>query len=90
MHRQYLLCVCAGSMVAMLSHMHSYRSRALLGACAYNSTGRRYAPISEMRLITNIFTESVDSVCRDMTYTQYMPIQKNLSKSQKRYTYKPL
>ena len=35
-------------------------------------------------------TESVDSVCRDMTYTQYMPIQKNLSKSQKRYTYKPL
>ena len=35
-------------------------------------------------------TESVDSVCRDTTYTQYMPIQKNLSKSQKRYTYKPL
>ena len=31
-----------------------YRSRALLGACAYNSTGRKYAPISEMRLITNI------------------------------------
>ena len=29
-----------------------YRSRALLGACAYNSTGRKYAPISEMRLIT--------------------------------------
>ena len=28
-----------------------YRSRALLGACAYNSTGRKYAPISEMRLI---------------------------------------
>ena len=35
-------------------------------------------------------TESVDSVCRDTTYTQYMLIQKNLSKSQKRYTYKPL
>ena len=35
-------------------------------------------------------TESVDSVCRDTTYTQYMPIQKNLAKSQKRYTYKPL
>ena len=34
--------------------------------------------------------ESVDSVCRDTTYTQYMLIQKNLSKSQKRYTYKPL
>ena len=32
-------------------------------------------------------TESVDSVCRDTTYTQYMLIQKNLSKSQKRYTY---
>ena len=32
----------------------TYRSRALLGACAYNSTGRKYAPISEMRLITNI------------------------------------
>ena len=35
-------------------------------------------------------TESVDSVYRDTTYTQYMLIQKNLSKSQKRYTYKPL
>ena len=35
-------------------------------------------------------TESVDSVCRDTTYTQYMLIQKNLSKSQKRYTYKAL
>ena len=31
-----------------------YRSRVLLGACAYNSTGRKYGPISEMRLITNI------------------------------------
>ena len=31
-----------------------------------------------------IITESVDSVCRDTTYTQYMPIQKNLSKTQKR------
>ena len=40
--------------------------------------------------IVAIITESVDSVCRDTTYTQYMPIQKNLSKSQKRYTYKPL
>ena len=30
-----------------------YRSRVLLGACAYNSTGRKYAPISEMRLIMN-------------------------------------
>ena len=37
-----------------------------------------------------LVTESVDSVCRDTTYTQYMLIQKNLSKSQKRYTYKPL
>ena len=36
---------------------------------------------------TYIITESVDSVCRDTTYTQYMPIQKNLSKSQKWYTY---
>ena len=35
-------------------------------------------------------TESVDSVRRDTTYTQYMLIQKNLSNSQKRYTYKPL
>ena len=34
--------------------------------------------------------DSVESICRDTTYTQYMPIQKNLSKSQKRYTYKPL
>ena len=32
----------------------NYRSRALLGACAYNSTGRKYAPISEMRLIMNM------------------------------------
>ena len=40
--------------------------------------------------VYNIITESVDSVCRDTTYTQYMLIQKNLSKSQKRYTYKPL
>ena len=39
---------------------------------------------------TQYITESVDSVCRDTTYTQYMLIQKNLSKSQKRYTYKPL
>ena len=38
----------------------------------------------------SVVTESVDSVCRDTTYTQYMLIQKNLSKSQKRYTYKPL
>ena len=28
-----------------------YRSCALLGTCAYNSTGRKYAPMSEMRLI---------------------------------------
>ena len=34
--------------------------------------------------------DSVESICRDTTYTQYMLIQKNLSKSQKRYTYKPL
>ena len=40
--------------------------------------------------VTIGITESVDSVCRDTTYTQYMLIQKNLSKSQKRYTYKPL
>ena len=40
--------------------------------------------------IVQLITESVDSVCRDTTYTQYMVIQKNLSKSQKRYTYKPL
>ena len=32
-----------------------------------------------------VIIESVDSICSDMTYTQY--IQKNLSKSQKRYTY---
>ena len=32
------------------------------------------------RVVYNI--ESVDSICRDTTYTQY--------KSQKRYTYKPL
>ena len=30
-----------------------YRSRALLGPCAYNFTGRKYAPISEMHLVTN-------------------------------------
>ena len=41
-------------------------------------------------LLHRYITESVDSVCRDTTYTQYMLIQKNLSKSQKRYTYKPL
>ena len=41
-------------------------------------------------IAANNITESVDSVCRDTTYTQYMLIQKNLSKSQKRYTYKPL
>ena len=40
--------------------------------------------------LQSLITESVDSVCRDTTYTQYMLIQKNLSKSQKRYTYKPL
>ena len=40
--------------------------------------------------VNMLITESVDSVCRDTTYTQYMLIQKNLSKSQKRYTYKPL
>ena len=34
--------------------IHVVPSRALLGACAYNSTGRKYAPISEMRLIMNI------------------------------------
>ena len=31
----------------------AYHSRALLGACAYNSTGRKYVPISEMHLIIN-------------------------------------
>ena len=36
----------------------TYRSRALLGACAYNSTGRKYAPISEMRLITHIIIKT--------------------------------
>ena len=35
-------CICMG-----------YCSHALLGTCAYNSTGRKYTPISEMRLITN-------------------------------------
>ena len=45
---------------------------------------------SVLNLEVRSITESVDSVCRDTTYTQYMLIQKNLSKSQKRYTYKPL
>ena len=45
---------------------------------------------TEMNVLGECITESVDSVCRDTTYTQYMLIQKNLSKSQKRYTYKPL
>ena len=36
-----------------------------------------------------VIIESVDSICRDTTYTQYMLIQKNLTKSQKRHTYKP-
>ena len=40
-----------------------------------------------LRQVSLYITESVDSVCRDTTYTQYMPIQKNLPKSQKRYTY---
>ena len=44
MHKTY------GTVVAQ---QKVYRSRALLGACAYNSTGRKYAPISKMRLITN-------------------------------------
>ena len=34
--------------------------------------------------------ESVDSICRDSTDTQYMLIQTNFSKSPKRLTYKPL
>ena len=29
-----------------------YRSRALLSGCAYNPTGRKWAPINEVRLIT--------------------------------------
>ena len=40
-------------------------------------------------LYPSIIIDSVESICRDTMYTQYMPIQKNLSKSQKRYTYKP-
>jgi len=34
--------------------------------------------------------ESVDSICRDSTDTQYMLIQTNFSKSPKQLTYKPL
>ena len=45
---QVVLHVCLGK------HLYNYRSLALLGACAYNSTGRKYAPISEMRLITHV------------------------------------
>jgi len=33
--------------------------------------------------------ESVDSICRDSTDTQYMLIQANFSKSPKQLTYKP-
>ena len=35
------------------SSRHTVVTCYVLGACAYNSTGRKYAPISEMRLITN-------------------------------------
>ena len=38
----------------VLGSLYEYRSGTLLGACAYNSTGRKYAPISEVRLILNI------------------------------------
>jgi len=37
-----------------------------------------------------IIIESVDTICRDSTDTQYMLIQTNFSKSQKQLTYKPL
>ena len=41
-----------GGSMSVIRHLQ-YRSCALLGACAYNSTGRKYAPITEMRLITH-------------------------------------
>ena len=41
-------------LITMQWRKASYRSRALLGACTCNSTGRKYAPISEMCLITHI------------------------------------
>ena len=34
-------------------HCIAYRSRSLIGACANISTGRKYAPISEMHSISN-------------------------------------
>ena len=45
--------MCVNALVLHTSPNYTYRSRALLGACSYNSTGRKYVPISEMRLITN-------------------------------------
>ena len=51
---------------------------------------RKHAQCASVHIVANCIvrgiTESVDSVCRDTTYTQYMLIQKNLSKSQKQHT----
>ena len=42
--------------------------------------------VEQEKYIPGIVIELVDSICKDTTDTQYMLIQKNLSKSQKRYT----
>ena len=69
----------------------TYRPRHLLGSHELYSEYMVHTQLQTGLQCTDIvITESVDSVCRDTTDTQYMLIQKNLSKSQKRYTYKPL
>ena len=40
---------------AQLEQVNEYHTGALLGACAYTSTGKKYALICEMRLIKSAF-----------------------------------
>ena len=65
-------CTCTQRHYQNMQQEERYRSRSLLGTCAHISIATKYAPI----------IESVDSIRRDTTYTQYVLIQKNLSKSQ--------
>ena len=48
----------------------TYRTGALLGACAYTSTGKKYALIREMRLIKSAFFNA--GILR--TAAKYAPI----------------
>jgi len=52
---------------------------------------RFWSKLSNLEVIgEKLIIESVDSICRDSTDTQYMLIQTNLSKSPKQLSYKPL